>query len=243
VGDSRDMGLRLSLVIPCYNEEGNLSELFRRAEELVSSEQNAECIFVNNGSTDDSRIILDNLAASNPRIQVVHVPVNIGYGHGIKKGLEVARGEVVGWTHADLQTDPLDAIRALDQTGTDPGLVFVKGRRTSRPASDRFFTAGMSLFESIMFRMVLRDINSQPTLFSRQLLSEIQKGPDDFSLDLFALVVSRKHAYRQIRIPVRFGPRYSGSSKWNTSLAERLKFIKRTVKFSLDLARDQKKKK
>ena len=243
MGDSRDIRLRLSLVIPCYNEEGNLGQLFKKAEELVSREPNSECIFVNNGSTDNSRISLNNLAASNSRIQVVHVPVNMGYGHGIKKGLEVARGELVGWTHADLQTDPLDALRALNHIGTDSRPVFIKGRRTSRPAADRFFTAGMSLFESLLFGMLLRDINAQPTLFSRPLLSEIQKGPDDFSLDLFALVASRKNDYRQIRITVRYGPRYSGSSKWNTSMTERLKFIKRTVKFSLDLSGDQKKTK
>ena len=243
MGDSRDFEPRLSLVIPCYNEEGNLVQLFKRAEALVSRESNSECIFVNNGSTDNSQIILNNLAASNKRIKVVHVPVNMGYGHGIKKGLEVARGEVVGWTHADLQTDPLDALRALNYLGPDSSLVFLKGRRTTRPFADRFFTAGMSLFESLLFGMILRDINAQPTLFSRPLLAEIQKGPDDFSLDLFALVVSRHRNYRQIRIPVRFGPRFSGSSKWNTSMTERLRFIKRTVKFSFDLAREQKKSK
>jgi hypothetical protein len=68
------------------------------------------------------------------------------------------------------------------------------------------------------------------------------EGPDDFSLDLFALVKASESRYTQIRFPVSFGPRFSGSSKWNTSATARFHFIRRTIAFSLALARRQSKK-
>lgn len=235
------MGILVSLVIPCYNEEGNLKKLLEKAEELVYRQPSVECIFVNNGSTDNSHLILEDHTNVSSNIKVASVALNMGYGFGIKKGLEIANGDIVGWTHADLQTDPLDVIKALHKLGGDSGLLLIKGKRMNRPASDRIFTLGMSIFESILFRTVLRDINAQPTLFSRELLSEVLNGPDDFSLDLYTLVVSRKKGYREIRIPVNFGPRNSGVSKWNTSVAEKLRFIHRTIKYSRELSRSLRK--
>jgi hypothetical protein len=95
----------------------------------------------------------------------------------------------------------------------------------------------MSVFESLLFRQQLKDINAQPTLFSREILDEILEGPDDFSLDLFALIVANKKGLTEYRFPVKFGPRFSGESKWNTSQSARIRFIRRTISFSFSLAK------
>ena len=93
----------------------------------------------------------------------------------------------------------------------------------------------MSLFESIIFRTKLNDINAQPTLFSRELLKEVMEGPDDYSLDLYAYVAAKRFRMKVLRFPVTFGPRFAGESKWNTSARERWKFIIRTLAFSFRL--------
>ncbi len=233
---TRQEGVILSLVIPCYNEEGNVRDLFGRASKLLANESRAEVIFVNNGSNDSTGALLADLSKGQPRTSVVTVEQNNGYGYGIKKGLEASTGQIVGWTHADLQTDPLDALVGLDRAKNFSGPVLIKGLRRNRPLADTIFTMGMSVLETILFRVWLRDINAQPTLFSRELLPSILEGPDDFSFDLFALVKASESRYTQVRFPVRFGPRFSGSSKWNTSAAARFRFIRRTVAFSLALA-------
>ena len=61
-----------------------------------------------------------------------------------------AGGEYIGWTHADMQTDPADILKALEIIEREQGLVFVKGNRKGRPLFDVFFTAGMSLFETFI---------------------------------------------------------------------------------------------
>jgi glycosyltransferase involved in cell wall biosynthesis len=229
--------ISLSLVIPCFNEEGNVQGLVGRSFELLAREPRAEVIFVNNGSSDSTGELLAELTKSQPRANVVNVDRNQGYGFGIKKGLEVSRGSIVGWTHADLQTDPLDALKGIQKESELPNRVFIKGLRTGRPPADVIFTVGMSVFESALFRTRLRDINAQPTLFSRDLLETVLEGPDDFSLDLYAMVRASESGYTELRFPVVFGPRFSGSSKWNTSIRARFRFIKRTIQFSFALAR------
>jgi glycosyltransferase involved in cell wall biosynthesis len=230
----------LSLIIPCFNEEGNIRELLARTSILLANEPLAEVIFVNNGSTDSTGSLLEDEHQNQPRARVLHLSENKGYGFGIKKGLEESTGRIVGWTHADLQTDPLDALRALEQASKFSNNVLIKGRRTQRPLIDLVFTLGMSVFESALFRLSLMDINAQPTLFTRDLLPMVLEGPDDFSLDLYTMVKASQAKYIQIRFPVSFGPRFSGSSKWNTSMAARFRFIKRTLDFSFALAKNQK---
>ncbi|MGY1811021.1 glycosyltransferase family 2 protein [Blastococcus sp. SYSU D00669] len=228
-----------SLVIPCYNESAGLPELVRRCA-YVAAEGRGEVILVDNGSTDDTAAVLEALLGpldgpGSDGVRWVRVPTNQGYGFGITSGLAAARAPIVGWTHADLQTDPADVLRALPLFGDSTAPVMVKGRRYGRPVADRVFTAGMSVFETALLRRPLRDINAQPTLFSRELLDAWGEPPRDFSLDLFALYSASRLGYEVRRLPVVFAPRKHGVSSWNTDLAAKRRFIRRTLDFSLEL--------
>ena len=229
--------IQVSLIIPCYNEEGNIDKLLEKTSSLLEMNPCFEVIYVNNGSTDSTRALLEGLTHNLTQTRVINLEQNVGYGHGIKKGLEASIGKIVGWTHADLQTDPMDALKGLEAAGDSLEKILIKGLRMKRPLVDTAFTFGMSIFESLLFKTKLRDINAQPTLFSRDLLNTVLEGPDDFSLDLFTMVSASQAGYRQVRFPVDFGPRFRGASKWNTSSRARLRFIKRTVDFSLALAK------
>jgi glycosyltransferase involved in cell wall biosynthesis len=230
--------MRFSLIIPCYNEAANLPGLVTRCRALVE-DATTEVILVDNGSSDATPEVLDALVADQPRIRSVRVAVNRGYGHGILSGLRHASGDVLGWTHADHQTDPVDARAAiaLFVASADPERLFVKGLRYGRPALDVAFTGGMSMFETMLSGHVMRDINAQPTLFHRKFYETWRNPPDDFALDLFAYWRAREAALTIRRIPVRFGPRAYGVSHWNSGLAARLKFVRRTLDYSLRLRR------
>jgi len=226
----------VSVVVPCYNEQGNIETLIQEALEVVTRRPRIEFIFVDNGSTDGTRGLLEALTYKTAGLKVSVVERNQGYGFGIRSGLKAASGKFVGWTHADRQTKLTDVEVALEILAKNQERIFLKGRRSGRPLSDKIFTLGMSLFESILFRTKLGDINAQPTLFARELLAEVLEGPDDFSLDLYAYVAAKRFGMKVLRIPVTFGPRFYGESKWNISAKERWKFIRRTVAFSVRLA-------
>ena len=135
--------MKLSVVLPCYNEKDNLEALFARLDLLAEQSDSIEIILVNNGSTDGSdRVFETELARRNTSIfKVVKVKKNIGYGFGILSGLRAAKGEVLAVTHADRQTDPMDVLKAYNiyQSAADTKLL-VKGFRKNRKLSEAVFS-------------------------------------------------------------------------------------------------------
>ncbi len=232
---------KLSLIIPCFNESKNIPLLLKRCNEIISSDQ-IEIIIVNNGSTDDTDEVLNSFSDKFPFLKRVTVQNNQGYGHGIIAGLKKASGEIIGWTHADLQTDPADALKGLRifDISNNPKKLFVKGRRYGRPFIDIFFTIGMSFFETILLRKLMWDINSQPTLFHREFFLSWSSPPDDFSLDLYAYFLAKKTKFKVKRFKVYFGKRAHGTSHWNISFTSKIKFIKRTLSYSFSLRKKMK---
>lgn len=226
----------LSLVIPCYDEAQNLPLLIRHVEEAFGAEPEAEVILVDNGSRDESPAIMASLAG-HPLIRSVRVDVNQGYGHGILAGLRAARGRWLGWTHADMQTDPADALRALALIrSADTDALYVKGRRSGRPFTDVVFTVGMAAFETLLLRTRLWDISAQPNIIPRPFYEAVAKNaPQDFSLDLYFYHAARQRGLRMMRFPVRFGERAHGASHWNVNWAAKRRFIMDTVLYSLEL--------
>ncbi|KIP18923.1 glycosyl transferase family 2 [Burkholderia ubonensis] len=226
--------MQFSLVIPCYNEARNLPLLIERCKNLCAS-SGVEVVLVDNGSSDDSPAVLRTLLAGTTGLRSVRVDVNQGYGFGILSGLRAAKGEILGWTHADMQTDPCDALAGLALFERHGNNIFVKGRRYGRPIADVAFTVGMSIFETCLLRRPLWDINAQPTMFSRAFFERLENPPSDFSLDLYVYYQARVMGLPVHRFPVRFGERAHGVSHWNVNWAAKRKFIRRTIDFSLSM--------
>ena len=226
--------MKVSLIIPCYNEEKNLPLLFERCKKLTVL-NSYEIIIVNNGSTDKSIFVINELIKKYKGFKCVHVKTNRGYGFGILSGLKEASGEILAWTHADMQTDPLDIIKGIYFFNKYGKKIFVKGSRYGRPISDSFFTLGMSIYESILLRIKLWDINAQPTMFHRDFFAQWHNPPDDFSLDLYAYYQAKILNMKVFRFPVLFSQRAFGFSHWNINWQAKIKFIKRTIDYSLYL--------
>ena len=228
----------LSIVVPCYNEAKTLPTLLKRFSEVIAKD--AELIVVDNGSTDDTKNILSSLLAEYSFARAVTVEKNIGYGFGILSGLRAGRGEFLSWTHADMQTDPKDVMTAYEliKGEKNPEKCYVKGSRMKRPVIDSFFTAGMGVFASIVLGKWMKDINAQPNIFHSSFLAKLDKAPNDFSFDLYVYYVAKISGLKITRFQVDFSRRTFGSSNWNTGMAARWKFIKRTAGYTLRLRRD-----
>ena len=231
---------KLSIVVPCYNEEKNIPlvlERFRKAYE-ESEVKDFELVLVDNNSKDNSAEVLKKELAkkdySFARTIFQSIP---GYGAAVSKGLLEANGEFIGWTHADLQTDPADVFKAfhLLKKQKNPEKAYIKGRRKGRPLLSTFLTFGMTIFETLLLQKWLYDINAQPNIFHRTFLEKIKQFPSDFSLDLHFYYIAKKNGYDIVRFTVVFPKRQHGVSSWDTGLAQKWKFIKRTISFSLKM--------
>ena len=106
--------MKYSIVIPCFNEQGTIKLILERTKNPFI-ENNIELILVNNGSTDNSKNILSEIINNYPHAKYINLKKNLGYGGGILKGLNQCKGRIIGWTHADLQTDPLDCITGFKE--------------------------------------------------------------------------------------------------------------------------------
>ena len=227
---------KYSLVIPCFNEEAGLRDLVKACQDAQFSEA-YEIILVDNGSTDSTLSVLEELLRGQSLMRIVHTETNKGYGAGVLFGLKHAKGDILGWTHADLQTDPADFMRAVEIFESRGRNVFVKGKRFGRSSIDVFFTICMSIFETILLQRFFWDINSQPNVFSRDFYETWVDPPSDFSLDLFVYYLAKKCGLPVERFPVYFGDRKHGESHWNINWRSKVKFIRRTMAFSFEIKR------
>ena len=224
----------LSVVIPCYNEEKNIPLIVSKFSKILEkSDEEIEVILVNNGSIDDSKSVFEKtISKSELDIKVLNVKKNIGYGHGILSGLKIAKGDILAWTHADLQTDPADVLVALNEYNRyNNSQIVIKGKRRNRNFLDSFFTWGMQVYCTIILKTKLNDINAQPKLFSKIFFNQhFSLAPQDFSLDLFLLIKAKKFG-RIKTIDVKFNKRKYGEAKGGGSIKGKVKLIQRTINY------------
>lgn len=224
------MTVKVSLIMPCFNEAENIPTLVKKLKEIHFD--GLECIFVNNGSSDNSKEVLEKHTEDMESFRIVDVKVNEGYGNGILAGLREGKGQILGWIHADMQYEPSCILDGLKIVPEGENVWFAKGLRSKRPFGDTFFTGGMALFESLLFGRKLKDINAQPTFFSRELYNTWESPPTDFSIDLYAYLMAYQAKAKILRFPVQLFERMAGNSSWNTGMSARYKLVKRTVGYS-----------
>lgn len=234
----------LSIIIPCFNEAKNVTLVLEALKKHVGqSAHNLEIIVIDGGSTDNTPGELQTAFKDLPQdnFKLILNKERGGYGGDIMKALATARGDVLSWTHADLQTDPADVIKAYElykELAGNGEAVFVKGARKNRRFMEALFTFGMQLIAWPALKTYISDINAQPKLFSRAFYNAHLKQdyPTDFSLDLFALYKAKTNGYTLKTIPVVFAKRLHGEAKgggggWKM----RIKLIKRTFAYIFEL--------
>jgi len=142
----------LSIVVPVYNEEESITEatnrLFALCENMISK-TDIELIFVDDGSKDDSLLILKSLAKVNNQIKIISFSRNFGHQIAITAGIDIAKGDYVAVIDADMQDPPelINDMYDLALTGYD----VVYGKRQSR--------AGESFFKKITAKLFYRILN------------------------------------------------------------------------------------
>ncbi len=209
--------IKLSIIFPCYNEADNIDRIIGSIENAMDGKNNVEIILVDNGSTDSTPLVLRKAmqGSSSSQFKTLRIKKNIGYGFGIMEGVHNASGEVIAWSHADLQTNPADIFEAYKIFIRHPEYpnCILKGRRIRRNPLDALFTAGMSILCTLLLREKLSDVNAQPKMFHRDFREKLFESPNDFSLDLYFLFQARLHGLKILEYPVHFGKRLHGEAK------------------------------
>ena len=147
----------ISVIVPCYNEEGSIEELYSRLQKVItSSGYNHEIIFVDNQSTDRSRDILRDLSKKDSSLMAIFFSRNFGHSqYGFTAGSEYAKGDAIVWIDADLQ-DPPEVIETFIKKWEE-GHDVVYGIRKKRRGS-LFLQVSYKLFYRLFKKFSYLDI-------------------------------------------------------------------------------------
>jgi glycosyltransferase involved in cell wall biosynthesis len=209
----------LSLVIPLYNEAPIVQSVIERiVEALETSSCVYELILVNNGSTDDTAGALGHCARRFPRVRIVNVEKNEGYGQGILLGLRQARGEYVAYMSGDGQIQPHDVVRVY-QAMVSEGHPVGKVSRVVR--KDGWIRRINSFCYNGICRLLLgvdtRDMNATPKVISRELLQRLDLCSKDWFIDAEFMLKIHWLGCGIVDLPTEYLARPHGKSKVRVS--------------------------
>src|SRR5262245_5679146 len=168
--------VELSVVVPCYNEEGNLPELVERTERIFERRRiRGELVLVNDGSRDGTAAQIAALAARHPSVVGVHHPTNLGIPAAWRSGFERSCGRYVCTIDADLQYQP-EAIALLHREMCCGNADLVQGWRSTleRRHDHRYYLSrGLDYLLKLAFAMPGCDVKSGFVLYRREVFDDI----------------------------------------------------------------------
>jgi glycosyltransferase involved in cell wall biosynthesis len=207
--------LSISAVLPAYNEEQVIAaSVAAMVKTFESLDADYEVIVVNDGSTDATAEVADELARTYPHVRVVHHPANRGYGGALQTGFRSATKEWIFYTDGDAQYDPAEL--ALLWARRSDAVDLVNGYKISR--SDPFHRIVIGrLYHHIvstLFGLTVRDVDCDFRLLRRSIFDRIQleKTSGVICLEMMKKITDAR--FRIVEVPVHHYHRAYGKSQF-----------------------------
>jgi len=210
--------VKLSIIIPVYNEEQTIREVVDRVRAVDIGPIEKEIIIANDGSSDGTRLSIDSSAwISDPRISVYDNPINIGKGGAVRIGLKYATGDIILIQDADLELDP-EEYGGLLAPILDGRAPVVYGSRFLRPMGHiamrtRVANRALTMLTNVLFGGRLTDMETAYKVFRREVLDGLRLRcvGFDFEPELTAKLLLAGCAI--VEVPVRYNPRRADEGK------------------------------
>ena len=223
LGDRRCPPMKVSVVVPVFNEEGSLPELLPRLLAVMNARGAPyELVFVDDGSRDRSLEILKDAARSRPdRIRVLELARNFGQHQALLAAFQHVEGDVVVTLDADLQNPPEEIPKLLDRFAE--GYDVVGGVRQGRQDSmfRRLASGAVNRVTAVITRMKLTDFGCMLRAYSRDVVEEINRCHE---ASTFIPALAQSFARRPAEVPVAHAPRRHGTSAYSLYRLIRLNF-------------------
>jgi glycosyltransferase involved in cell wall biosynthesis len=222
--------VEFSIVVPIYNEQDNICELYRSITvALGSADREYEIILVDDGSTDSSFLELQRIAAADIRVKVIRFRRNFGQTAAMSAGFDVAGGAIIIPMDGDLQNDPTDIPRLIARI--HEGYDVVSGWRRDR--KDTFISRKVPslLANALISRMTgvhLHDYGCTLKAYRREVLDGINLYGE---MHRFVPALASQFGAKVTELPVNHFPRLHGVSKYGISRTLRVVLDLMTVKF------------
>jgi glycosyltransferase involved in cell wall biosynthesis len=208
--------MKLSIVIPVFNEERTLATLIARVL-VVPYEK--ELIVVDDASSDGSARILDELAAKHPEVRLVRHPANQGKGAALATGFRHVTGDIVLIQDADLEYDPVDypaLLKPIEDGNADVvygsrflGGPFGRVHLYHHYLGNRFLTALSNLFTNLN----LTDMETCYKVFRREVADKLELCSRGFAIEPEITAKIARLKVRVYEVPIRYAGRDYAAGK------------------------------
>jgi len=212
----------ISVIVPFYNEEPNVDELYQRVAAVLTG-SDVEFLFVDDGSTDRTYERLSAIARRDARVRLIRFRRNFGQTAALSAGIDHSRGDIIVPMDGDLQNDPADIPRLLAKIAE--GYDVVSGWRRNRqdPISKRIPSRIANRVISWISGVQLHDYGCSLKAYRRRVLRDVKLYGE---MHRFVPIYASWQGARVTELPVTHHPRTHGKSNYG---------IERTVKVVLDL--------
>jgi glycosyltransferase involved in cell wall biosynthesis len=207
----------ISIIIPCYNEEGNVHVLYEKLSSILKSCEVStyEILFVNDGSSDDSLMKIKELTAKDGAVKFIHFSRNFGHQNALRAGLDFAKGDAVISLDADLQHPPELIPLLISHWKAGNKVVFTKRKDT------KDFTFFKRLTSKMFYRLVnylsetkLEEGTADFRLLDRTVVEALKNFKED---NLFYRGIIPGLGFKQFGIEYNPHERFSGQTKYTFS--------------------------
>jgi len=205
----------ISVFFPAYNDQHTIEGIVRQvAEEMRKVTKNFEVLVVDDGSKDQTGVILDQLATELPFLRVIHHERNLGYGAALITGFKNARKDLIFYTDGDGQYDVRELHNLLAQL--KPNIDLVNGYKVKR--ADAWYRIWIgAMYRRAMrwaFRLSIRDVDCDFRLFRRYVFETISL---ESRSGVICVEMAKKFelaGFRMTEVPVSHYPRMYGRSEF-----------------------------
>ncbi len=208
--------MKLSIVIPVYNERNTIEEILGRVESTGLAD---EIIIVDDGSVDGTREFLLNLAPQHPKMHLILHEINQGKGAAVRTGIKASTLDLVLIQDADLEYDPRDYASLLKPIEEGMADVVYGSRFLGAPRGSTMFwhmvaNKLLTLFTNILFNSILSDMETGYKVFKREIIQAIPLRSQRFNFEPEITAKLLKRRVRIFEVPISFNPReYSEGKK------------------------------
>jgi undecaprenyl-phosphate 4-deoxy-4-formamido-L-arabinose transferase len=212
----------ISLVIPVYNEEGNIPRLFERLYPvMLNTGRSFEIIFTDDGSRDRSLALLKDLAARHPEVRVIEFNGNFGQHMAILAAFEKSSGEMVVTLDADLQNPPEEIPKLLEAMEKGHDLVGSVRQKRQDTLFRRLASRLVNMVTRKMTGMRMNDYGCMLRAYNRTIIDNINRCQE---MTTFIPALAQTFAANPCEVEVAHAERSEGESKYSLYRLIRLNF-------------------